>query len=80
MGSFGLLSDFRSDSLGFLSVCLKLGALGAPDEHSPSTAVGTGRPDRSQPLCELLTMRELKPSVSVSVPVSPEPCRTDGLR
>lgn len=66
VGSFGLLSDFRSDSLGFLSVCLKLGVLGAPDEHSLSTAVGTGRPDRSQPLCELLTMRELKPSVSVS--------------
>lgn len=47
---------------------------------SLSTAVGTGRPDRSQPLCELLTIRELKPSVSLPVPVPPEPCRTDGLR
>lgn len=39
---------------------------------SLSTAVGTGRPDRSQPLCELLTIRELKPSVSVPVPVPPQ--------
>lgn len=52
--------------------CLKLSVIGAPDKHWSVYCIITEGPASHNPH-GLLTMSELKPSVSMSVAIAPQP-------
>lgn len=68
------LPPSASEGLTWVPVgsCLKLSVIGTPDKHWSVHCIITEGPDSHNPH-GLLTMSELKPSVSVSVAIAPQP-------